>query len=103
MTASDLELVALVRDALAAAADPGKAVPMQAYMKSAMPFRGIPSPVLKAVLRPLLADRPLDEDTWYATVRELWDGAAFREERYAALALAGHRLHREHRDVAALV
>ena len=30
---------------------------------------------------------------------ELWDGARFREERYAALALARHRLHREHQQV----
>ena len=28
----------------------------------------------------------------------LWDEAGFREERYAALALARHRLHREHRQ-----
>ena len=73
---------------------------MQAYMKSEMPYRGIPSPALKAVLRPLLARHPLDEETWQATVLALWDEAGFREERYAALALARHRLHREHRQVA---
>ena len=71
---------------------------MQAYMKSEMPYRGIPSPELKAVLRPLLANHPLDEETWQATVLALWDEAGFREERYAALALARHRLHREHRQ-----
>ena len=51
------------------------------------------------MLRPLLAHHPLDEETWQATVLELWDEAGFREERYAALALARHRLHREHRQV----
>ena len=95
----DDELVQAIRRALAHAGDPGKAEPMRAYMKSEMPYRGIPSPVLKAVLKPILADRTLDEETWYATVLELWDEAEFREERYAALALAGHRLHREHRQV----
>jgi hypothetical protein len=50
------------------------------------------------VLRPLLAQHPLDEETWHDTVLTLWDEAAFREERYAALAIARHRLHREHRQ-----
>jgi 3-methyladenine DNA glycosylase AlkD len=67
-------------------------------MKSAMPFRGITSPRLKATLRPLLADPAYlltGRDEWEATVRGLWDGARFREERYAALAIAGHRRYRD--------
>jgi 3-methyladenine DNA glycosylase AlkD len=99
MTGADTELVSTIRGTLAEAADPVHAGPMQTYMKSEMPYRGIPSPALKVVLRPLLADHPLDEETWQATVLELWDAARFREERYAALALARHRLHREHRQV----
>jgi len=99
MPATDFDLVRSIREALAAAADPANAEPMRAYMKSEMPFRGIPSPALKRLLRPLLAGHPLDEETWHDTVLELWDGASFREERYAALALAGHRLHREHHQV----
>ena len=66
-------------------------------MKSAMPFRGITSPVLKATLRPLLIDPACllaDRDEWEGTIRGLWDDARFREERYAALAIAGHRLYR---------
>jgi 3-methyladenine DNA glycosylase AlkD len=98
MAPPEVELVDSIRDALAKAADPRQAGPMQAYMKSELPFHGIPSPVLKAVLKPLLAGHALDEETWQATVRKLWDGASFREERYAALALAGHRLHRQHRQ-----
>jgi 3-methyladenine DNA glycosylase AlkD len=98
VAAADVDLVSAVRRALAEAADPAKAGPMQAYMKSEMPYRGIPSPDLKAVLRPLLAGHPLDEETWQATVLDLWDRADFREERYAALTLARHRLHREHRQ-----
>jgi 3-methyladenine DNA glycosylase AlkD len=66
-------------------------------MKSAMPFRGITAPQLKATLRPLLVDPAYlltGRDEWEATVRGLWDGAGFREERYAALAISGHRLYR---------
>ena len=66
MAAYDIELVRGVRNALAQAADSAKAGPMQAYMKSEMPYRGIPSPALKAVLRPLLAEHALDEETWRA-------------------------------------
>ena len=47
-------------------------------MKSAMPYFGLPSPRLKAVLRPLLRGLAPEPTTaqWEATVRHLWDGAA---------------------------
>ena len=100
---ADAHLVRLVRAALAGAGDPEKAGPMQAYMKSAMPYRGIPSPTLKALLRPILAAHPLEDlDTWSATILELWDPASFREERYAALAIARHRHARDHQVPQAL-
>jgi 3-methyladenine DNA glycosylase AlkD len=100
MESADRELVRMLREVLAALADPARATGMQAYMRSAMPYRGISAPTLRAALRPVLAAHPLpDEEVWQATVRDLWDGAAFREERYAALALARHRLHREHQQV----
>ncbi|MHB8184600.1 MAG: DNA alkylation repair protein [Dermatophilaceae bacterium] len=76
--------------------DPDHAKGQQAYMKSVMPFRGISAPHLKATLRPLLADPAyllVERDEWEATIRGLWDGARFREERYAALAISGHRLY----------
>lgn len=89
---ADLALVEAVRAATAAAADPGRAAAQQAYMKSAMPYRGIAAPQLKRLLRPLLAEHPpASRADWEATVRELWDGAEFREERYAATALVRHR------------
>ena len=99
MGSADIDLVRIVRATLASAADPGNAGPMQAYMKSAMPYRGIPAPALRSLLRPVLAHALLDEETWHATVLELWDGAEFREERYAALALARHRHAREYQQV----
>ena len=90
--AADLELVAAVRAALEERADPERAAAQQRYMKSAMPFRGLSSPELKTAMRPLLATfDPVDRTAWEATVRALWDDAAYREERYAALALARHR------------
>ena len=92
MTAPDRDLVAAVRAALADVADPQRAVAMQAYMKSQMPFRGAPKPVQVAALRPVLAAHPVtDRAIWEATVRALYDGAEYREERYAALALLAVR------------
>ena len=91
-TPADAALVRAVRLALAAAADPAIAVQQRAYMKSALPYYGLPSPRLKAELRPLLKDwHPADEETWAATVRTLWDEATHREEWYAAIAVARHR------------
>jgi 3-methyladenine DNA glycosylase AlkD len=90
------DLVEAVRETLADHADPARAPGQQAYMKSEMPYRGLTTPVLRKALRPLLADpayRLEDRDEWEATVRALWDGAGYREERYAALSLAGHRTY----------
>ncbi|SDS82110.1 3-methyladenine DNA glycosylase AlkD [Actinopolymorpha singaporensis] len=92
-------LVEAVRAGLAAAADPERAERMRAYMKSEMPFRGVPAPVVSKLCRQVLAAHPLgDRASWAATVRALWDDAAFREERYAALALTGHRAYRHWQD-----
>lgn len=93
-------LIGAVRASLAAVADPAKAVPMQMYMKSTLPFRGVPSPVLKPLLRGLFdIHPPQDRTTWESTTRTLWDGAAYREERYAAIALTGHRAARPWQDL----
>ena len=92
-----------IRAALAGAGDPERAVQQQAYMKSALPYRGITSSELKTLLRPLLAAcAPADRAAWEADVRGLWDGAAFREERYAAIAVARHRTARAWQDPSAL-
>jgi 3-methyladenine DNA glycosylase AlkD len=100
---ADEELVGLVRGALAAAGDPERAAGQQRYMRSAMPFHGVTSPELGALVGPLLREHPpRDRPTWEATVRELWDGATHREERYAALTLAEHREARGWQDPAVL-
>jgi len=92
-----------VRRALASAGDPQVAVQQQAYMKSAMPYFGLPAPRLKAELAPLLKGwEPAGEEEWAATVRALWDGATHREEWYAAIAVARHRRARGWLDAASL-
>ena len=96
-------VVDAVRTALAGAGDPDRAVAQQAYMKTSMPYRGLTSPELKALLRPILADpayRIAERDDWEGAVRDLWDGATHREERYAATALTGHRAYQAWQDPA---
>jgi 3-methyladenine DNA glycosylase AlkD len=95
---ADRALVADVRRVLAEHADPARAPGMARYMKSAMPYRGVTTPVLRASLRPLLVRTPERREDWEDTVRVLWDEAAFREERYAALALLEARPARRWRD-----
>lgn len=90
---SDVDaLVTSVRAALAEIADPARAPGMRAYMKSTMPYRGVPVPVVRATVRRLLRENPLtSRSDWEGAVRRLFDEARFREERYAALAVAGAR------------
>ncbi|MGD9892064.1 MAG: DNA alkylation repair protein [Dehalococcoidia bacterium] len=96
-------LIEAVRSALASAADPARATSMQAYMKSAMPFYGIPAPVLRRLCRDVFAAHPLDSvDIWQSTVLALWREAAHREERYAAIELTGARRYRAHQTLATL-
>jgi len=74
---------------------------MQAYMKSALPFYGVPKPIRTSALRPVWTAHPVtDRGTWEATVRALYDEATHREERYAALALLAVRTARPWHDVA---
>lgn len=96
-------LVAAIRDALAQAGDPVRAQGQQRYMKSAMPFRGVTTPVGRVIVRDLVrAGEPLGRESWEATVRALFDDAEFREERYAAVELLRHRRYAAFRDVDAL-
>ncbi|HLU56680.1 MAG TPA: DNA alkylation repair protein [Pseudonocardia sp.] len=87
-------IVERLRADLAAHADPAAAAEMQRYMKSAMPFRGVPKPARERLLKAAVAAHAIaDARELEAVVRELWDGARFREERYLALSLTGHRRH----------
>ncbi|NLJ55319.1 MAG: DNA alkylation repair protein [Intrasporangiaceae bacterium] len=95
------DVIAAVHAALTPHADPERAVGQQAYMKSALPYLGLTSPVLRKALRPVLADpayRIVSREEWEATVRALWDRATHREHWYAALSLLGHRTYRSWQD-----
>lgn len=96
MTASR-PLVRDVRAALHARADPTKAGPMRAYMKTEEPFLGVPAPALREACREVFAEHALrDAEAWRDTVLALWRGAKYREERYAAIVLALEKRYRSH-------
>lgn len=88
-------LVVAVRSRLAAAGDARKAPEMQRYMKSELPFRGVASPERKALAKELFAAHPLPSVAALRTAAlTLWREAGYREERYLAIDLTGHRAYR---------
>ncbi|WP_051342806.1 DNA alkylation repair protein [Pseudonocardia spinosispora] len=90
-------LVAAVRDGLLQLADPAAAPGMQQYMRSEMPFLGVPKPLRTQLERRLVPDHPLAAITTFElAVRTLWDEATYREERYLALSITGNRRYRAH-------
>jgi 3-methyladenine DNA glycosylase AlkD len=93
-------LIEAIRSDLSEAGDPARAVDQQRYMKSTMPFHGVAAAdVRRLTSARLVAHRCdiVDRDVWEDTIRALWDWATHREQRYAALAIARHRLSRPHR------
>jgi 3-methyladenine DNA glycosylase AlkD len=89
----DRALVAAVTERLAAAADPGRAPKMQAYMKSVMPYLGVPVPAVRTVVKQAAREHPpASVAQLAATVLSLWRGATHREHRYAATDLTGLRV-----------
>src|SRR5580765_3679427 len=84
-------LLALRRE-LRSVAQPEKAEPMQAYMKSSMPYHGVPTPVADKVFKSVFAGLKFaDSESWQQAVLYIWRNARFREERYGAIALARQR------------
>jgi 3-methyladenine DNA glycosylase AlkD len=76
-----------LRRALRARADAERAPAMQAYMKSTMPYHGVPMPQVRLVAKALFAGHTFTEAQLVSEVRALWHAATHREERYAALML----------------
>jgi 3-methyladenine DNA glycosylase AlkD len=103
MVTASQKLISAMRKALRELADPGKAPIMQAYMKSRMPYLGIQAAPFRKAAKAVLRAHPLDlfED-WRESVLALWRGARYREERYAAMELAGHRTYQKFRTLDAL-
>jgi 3-methyladenine DNA glycosylase AlkD len=91
-----------VREALRDGADPERASAMAAYMKSAetgnLPFLGVRRPDVRRIVRAAAKDH-VDVATLPTVVRELWDDAEFREERYAAQDLVALRWSRGRLDL----
>ncbi len=95
--------VQAIRAALHELADPVKAPQMQAYMKSEMPYLGVQTPHHRKACKSVIQAHPLaSEDDWRDAILTLWREAKFREERYAAIALADHPAYREYHTISAL-
>lgn len=93
-------LISAIRTALAQNANPEKAAGMRAYMKSAMPYRGVQTPVRRKLVRAALREHPLESrEDWLAAVLDLWRDAAYREERYVAQDITGAPQFRTYRDL----
>ena len=83
-----LERVSCITAELEARADPVRAAAMARYMKTDLPFHGVPRPALDRVVRDALVRWPLvDADDYRTTVQELWT-LPRREEKYAAIRVA---------------
>jgi len=86
----------LLRTELSRAGDPKKTAAMQAYMKSAMPYWGVQTPVQRDITRRLFtANRLETAEEWREACLTIWRAAEYREERYAAIDLTGFKYYRE--------
>ena len=84
--AAPATLAAELVSALQRAGDPQRARGQQAYMKSALPFHGVPVPRVRHLVKAILPRHPLpDADRWQAAILRLWRNASHREQRYAAI------------------
>ncbi|SDJ39313.1 3-methyladenine DNA glycosylase AlkD [Nonomuraea maritima] len=92
-----------VRLALRQVAEPDRAEAMQAYTKSSMPFLGVRAAPRRAALNEVFDEHRLETaPQWRRAVLALWREAEYREERYAAVALTGHRFYRGFQTMDAL-
>lgn len=85
-----------LRTAMRAAGSPALAPGMQAYMKSSLPFHGLPAPQRRALTAEVLIEHPMQSQRQlHDTAAALWREARHREERYAAAELPRQRAHRD--------
>ena len=76
---------------------------MQAYMKSTMPYHGVSAVPLRAICKRVFQDLDFANDEhWQREVLGIWRGAKYREERYAAIELSGHRRSKNFQTMRAL-
>jgi 3-methyladenine DNA glycosylase AlkD len=96
-------LLTTVRRALAEVADPKRALAMQAYMKSRMPYHGVRMPMVRALCKDIFGATTFESArAWESEVRSMWRKAEYREERYAAIILSGIRAARDYQTPVAL-
>src|SRR6202161_716016 len=96
-------LLMRARRGLSRIADARRAAGAQAYMKSVMPYHGVSTPLLRESCTKIFAGLELPSRTiWRDQVLSLWRGAKFREERYVAIALTGHKLAKAFQTPAAM-
>jgi 3-methyladenine DNA glycosylase AlkD len=82
----------MLKQALRAEVEPVRdatyAAGAQRYMKSDLPYLGVRMPDLRRAWRRIFAARPIgSEGEFSSELRDLWDEAEYREERYTAIAL----------------
>jgi 3-methyladenine DNA glycosylase AlkD len=83
--------------------DPERARGAQAYMKSAMPYYGVPAVPLRSLCRSLFRSLPLpDAGAWRDAVLEIFRGAQRREEWYVAVELCSDKRARSFQRIGAL-
>ena len=96
-------LLTQLRSTLKKAGDPVEAADMKSYMKSTMAYHGVPTPLLRQLCRKVFAEVRFKSGTdWQEQVLNMWRNARFREERYAALLLAGDERARAFQTPAAV-
>ncbi len=98
-----MSLLLDIREAMSAHSDPARAKAQQAYMKSTMAFHGVTMPEVRAISRRAFTE--LDGapcGRWREEILEMWRGAKFREERYAAVLLAADGRYEACRTPAAM-
>ena len=84
------DFITALREALEEAGAPARAEQQRAYLKSEMAMYGVGVPDTRRLSQRAAAahaDLWTEATAWEAALRRLWDGAAHREERYAALAI----------------
>lgn len=78
-----------LRHRLTALADPERTAKQQRYLKSTQPCYGVSVPDVRRIAKQVLRQYPIDDSAVLrCTLLELWDRGRYREERYAALAIA---------------
>jgi 3-methyladenine DNA glycosylase AlkD len=88
MSSSVVDARRFISAELTAAANPEKAVGMQGYMKTDMPFYGVQKPGRTEILQRLVKTfPPADRQQYEDLVLGLWD-LPHREEKYLAIAFA---------------